>query len=297
MENNRKLSEIVSDLEKGTLLPENEQGFQTIWDASSKFNYPEVDVEHSWQSLKHKIAAQPSEVALKVNYFRTWAIAASLALLVAFGALFYVNYFKVKPIEYVANNQNKVVQLPDGSTVTLNMFSSIITDSDFGKKHRNIELKGEGYFDVKKNAAIPFIVKTGTLETKVTGTQFDVDAYSNNLISVALNEGSVELQLNPKLVTKLKPGEVALVNKTKNEVFVSQFNKQHTLAWIDNQLVFENEPLVHVIKRLENVLNVKFVYPKNMDSVLITTTFTTLDPELISNILSNTLETEIRVIK
>ncbi|MCO6495957.1 MAG: FecR domain-containing protein [Bacteroidetes bacterium] len=299
MENNRKLGDILSDLERGNHLPQSESGFQTIWDAAAKFEYPEQDENAAWVRFKSNLESEPlpTPVKLKQNIYRTWAVAASVALLLAFSSYFLVQKFSTNPIEYVATTHNEIVKLDDGTIITLNRNSKITTDSKFGKSHRNVTLIGEAFFEVNKNTAIPFIVKTGSLQTKVTGTKFDVESYSTGYTHVALTEGSVELILNNKNAASLRPGELAIINHSKNEVQISTFESGKTLSWLESKLMFENTPLSEVINRLEEVLGVKFDYPKELDSVLITTSFTELNPELIAEVLSQTLQTKVSVVK
>ncbi|MCZ2131087.1 MAG: FecR domain-containing protein [Bacteroidia bacterium] len=293
----RNFSNILSDLEKGYSLPESESGFYTIWEAAENFEYPQLNVDKAWMQLTDRIHPQAAPKPLKVNYFKTWAVAASLALLCAFGAIYYYQSVQITPVEYVATSQNKIITLNDGTQITLNHNSKVITDSKFGSKHRNITLQGEAFFDVSKNKELPFVVTTGNLETKVTGTHFNINAFTQNLVKVALTEGSVELNFIQHKVAVLKPGDLAIANQLTNEVSISSFNSNSILAWLDSKLEFVNEPLSDVVERLEHVLGVKFIYPKSMSTVLITTSFPNLDPDLAAAILSKTLETEVKVVK
>ncbi|RZM04132.1 MAG: hypothetical protein EOO88_56140, partial [Pedobacter sp.] len=78
------------------------------------------------------------------------------------------------------NGETYQLRLPDGSLVALNATSSLEYPANFnGKKERRVKLTGEGYFEVAKDKAHPFIVKTAEQEVEVLGTHFNVNAYAD----------------------------------------------------------------------------------------------------------------------
>jgi len=107
-----------------------------------------------------------------------------------------------------------------------------------------------------------------------------------------LNEGSVELLLENNSPVLIKPGELAIVNHTKGDFTITNFNSINVNAWMSNKLIFENTPLIEVVQRLEQVLGVTFTYPENLETTLISTTIPSLDAEVAAKILSETLEAE-----
>ena len=70
-----------------------------------------------------------------------------------------------------------LLTLSDGSRVWLNSDSRLKFPVKFSKGTRRVELVGEGYFEVAKDTSSPFIVNSGKLEIKVTGTSFNIAAY------------------------------------------------------------------------------------------------------------------------
>ena len=102
--------------------------------------------------------------------------------------------------------QYKVV-LPDGSKVSLNAASSLKFPVAFTGKERLVELTGEGYFEVAKNAAQPFKVVVEGTTVEALGTAFNVNAYTDETgMHTTLVEGSVRISQNKK-VEILKPGQ------------------------------------------------------------------------------------------
>ena len=60
--------------------------------------------------------------------------------------------------------------LPDGSHVWLNSGSVFKYPGSFTGEVRNVELNGEGYFNIMKDSDHPFLVKAGNLNVEVKGT-------------------------------------------------------------------------------------------------------------------------------
>ena len=88
------------------------------------------------------------------------------------------------------------VLLPDGTRIWLNSGSKITYKKKFSEGNREVSLEGEAYFDVFKNAKLPFIIHTATMDIKVTGTIFNVKAYKGEATTeTSLISGSVEVLL------------------------------------------------------------------------------------------------------
>lgn len=52
-----------------------------------------------------------------------------------------------------------VITLPDQTKVTLNRYSSLTYPDRFKEDRREVQLQGEAYFEVEKDARHPFVVK------------------------------------------------------------------------------------------------------------------------------------------
>jgi len=81
---------------------------------------------------------------------------------------------------YAPEGQRAEVVLSDGTKVWLNAKSSLTFPNQFANDNRIVELNGEAYFDVAHNETRKFIVKTEVYQIKVHGTEFNVNAYSDN---------------------------------------------------------------------------------------------------------------------
>ena len=143
--------------------------------------------------------------------------------------------------------------MPDSSTVWLNANSTLEYTNEFGNTTREVTLKGEAFFDVKKDHKA-FIVKTDKIQVHVKGTRFNVEAYKKNAtVKTTLEEGKVELHVDgsDKFFT-MTPGDQIILNTQLNDVVVKKVNPLDVSAWKEDRLVFDNTPLSEVIAKLEN---------------------------------------------
>ena len=151
-------------------------------------------------------------------------------------------------------------ELPDGSTGWLNNGGSLSYPVDFSS-NRNVELKGEAMFDVKKNKRHPFRVNIPQFTVEVLGTKFNVSAYeTDELAEVVLAEGSVKvIDQNSSPIGKLVPGQQLTYHKNDQKIKIEKVKVEEYLAWTEGKLMFRNEPLKNVAKRLGRWYNVDVV--------------------------------------
>ena len=76
-----------------------------------------------------------------------------------------------------ARGHKAKIVLPDGTRVTLNAASSLVYPESFHGKNRQVELTGEGFFEVTSDPARPFLVQSPNFSTTVLGTVFNIAAY------------------------------------------------------------------------------------------------------------------------
>ena len=158
-----------------------------------------------------------------------------------------------------SKGQQIQVLLPDGSTVYLNAASSLKYPSSFSKrKERRVELYGEGYFEIAKDRAHPFFVKTNKQQVEVLGTHFNINSYDDApAIKTTLIEGSVKLSLpgKTKLEDKvLKPGQQSSL--IGNHFKIAGVQMDDAIAWKDGYFVFDGEPLTQVMQHISRWYNV-----------------------------------------
>lgn len=171
-------------------------------------------------------------------------------------------YQYMKPIELLTTStlaETKTIQLPDGSKVILNHFSSLTYPKEFSDKSRIVNLNGEAYFEVYKDKKHPFVVNTDAINVEVLGTHFNVRAYKNSdEIKTSLFEGSVSVKDkdNSSFIV-LKPNESAIYNKTNKKIIHETFqNISKEIAWRDGVLIFNDLPLQEIARQLSNSFGV-----------------------------------------
>jgi ferric-dicitrate binding protein FerR (iron transport regulator) len=147
--------------------------------------------------------------------------------------------------------------LPDGSKVWLNAASSIHFPTAFTGKERRVEITGEAYFEITKNAAMPFTVKKGNLEIQVLGTDFNVNTYDDEAsMKITLVEGSVRvIQHATGRAQLLKPGQQAQIGKTGEVTLVEHADIDRVIAWKEGRFEFHGniEGIMRQIARWYNV--------------------------------------------
>ena len=161
-------------------------------------------------------------------------IAAMLAVVFTLGVLarsYFITEKKVETAWYEIQaplGAKSQVRLIDGTKVWLNAGSKLQYSTLFGQQNREVNLVGEGYFEVAKNKAIPFEVKTSDLTVRALGTSFNVKAYPNEAtIETILVEGEVEILQKTKTTgadknqtVLLKPQQRLTLKKNTHEMLV-----------------------------------------------------------------------------
>lgn len=143
--------------------------------------------------------------------------------------------------------------LPDGSKVWLNKNSWLAYNQKFGKRTRQVALKGEGYFEVNRDEQRPFIVKMqNNLDIKVLGTTFNACNYpSLNKAEVILRSGSVQVSDNGRNEhVILKPNQKFTWNEGTAEI--SSVNAMNCCRWFEHRLVFDNVKLKDILENLSH---------------------------------------------
>jgi ferric-dicitrate binding protein FerR (iron transport regulator) len=164
-------------------------------------------------------------------------------------------------IATTARGQTYHFTLADGTKVWLNADSKLEFPSNFvNGKTRNVKLSGEGYFEVAKDKAHPFMVNFRTLTLTVLGTHFNVNAYENEKTAKAtLLEGSIKVE---KLF--LKPAQQAIFDDHRRLSLQTLENAEKETAWKDGYFRFYDEKIQDIMKKLERWYDIEVVYEGKM---------------------------------
>ncbi len=153
--------------------------------------------------------------------------------------------------EYVtAAGGRETILLPDGSSVILNTASAIAVDFERGRRRVTL-LDGEAFFDVRHDAAHPFVVAGHFSEVTVKGTAFGVRTDEQEDV-VVLERGSVEVSriANRSELAMLKPGEMVVATDMGLSA-VRDTDTSRSLAWRDGRIVFHDRPFRNALDDLK----------------------------------------------
>lgn len=308
-------------------LSETEAALLDEWKSASLENLREYnDIVSLWAQSGALKMPEPIDIAqarnliqLKTELFGTkkhwinWAVQAAAVLvlsLVFSGINSYLNRNNpdrnftsnssapvFQEIKAAYGTQAKV-ELADGTKVFLNSGSKLRFPQTFDNQpQRMVILDGEGYFEVTKHKEQSFVVQANTLNIKVLGTKFNVDAYTDNAsVSVALVEGSVMLQDNSgkenKDLMQLSPNQVATLDAPSQKLIKTDVPDLYKYtAWVNGRIVFFGDPIQTVVKKLAKWYNVDIVISdKKLEGYKFTGTFINEPLEQVLNILSKTSE-------
>lgn len=161
----------------------------------------------------------------------------------------------------VPRGMNKKIMLADSTLVWLNAESRLEYPETFeGQERRVVRLTGEAYFEVAKDATRPFIVETDFLETLVTGTSFNIHAYSSEDAHVTLVEGSVQVSdLHTRKGVLMKPGQNALLQKQGNFA-IREVKAETCHRWAEGLFYFDNTELLEIMRELGRWYNIDIIF-------------------------------------
>jgi len=248
--------------------------------------------------IHHKInidTCNPSKKISKVltaSLFSVWLTRAAAFLLIpVLTFLLYTlsekysgsaNYsgFTVDSLEIVAPiGSRTTVHLSDGSEVHLNYGSKLKYPLFFSGDTREVQLSGEGFFDVAHNPKKPFIVKTRALNIKAMGTSFNVFAYPDeDKIETTLVNGKVALEqtnYNGRIrsIGTMVPGQHIKYSIKTGEISSSKGSVEEFIAWKEGKLIFENQSIIEVTNTLSRMFNVDIDVADNIKDYSYTVKF------------------------
>lgn len=213
---------------------------------------------NAFSGIRHEEAEAPRLERRKTFRSKTLkyyiAAAAAAALFLTGAATSELVTGKRQETVLMASSENiSSYTLPDGSKVWLNKNSWLAYNQKFGKRTRQVALKGEGYFEVNRDERRPFIVKMqNDLDIKVLGTTFNACNYpSLNKAEVILRSGSVQVSDNGRNeYVILKPNQKFTWNEGSAEI--SSVNAMNCCRWFEHRLVFDNVKLKDILENLSH---------------------------------------------
>ena len=196
-------------------------------------------------------------------WLAVFATAAALAIGVVGGILLTRHYSasgQEETVVALGNGETSSITLSDGTVIWINSATRLSYASDYNINNRTVTLQGEAFFEVAPDKKLPFIVKTNDMAVKAVGTKFNVCAYaSDDKVKATLVEGKIQAStVDDEFL--LLPSQEAVYNRETGKMHKQTVSGSKPLvSWMNGEIVFDNDNLVHVGKVLERTFNVKVV--------------------------------------
>jgi transmembrane sensor len=265
--------------------------FVSVWKQSVNGSQPLItDSDVEWARLEKTIDA--SEPVTEKTYYLAWTFraAAAIAFVLLCAYLYNTRFSAEEYVTFTSNNDTLAVQLPDGSRVTLNHNTKLSYHPGF-KTNRSIQLKGEAFFSVAKDADHPFVIETDRATVRVVGTSFNVNAQSNET-RLAVLTGVVELSTpditNPRRFTA---GEGGIASASG----IINSDDLNALAWKNRTLVFKDTPLRSVVDAMEKYFDKDLQIADNLANCRLTAEFENPTFDEVVGVVRDALALDVKV--
>lgn len=234
----------------------------------------------------HKIA--------RVIPFRRYmlAIASVMLILLSVGTWYVMESRKPEWVAIsTAPGQMKNVYLPDSTLVSLAGNSSLRYDArGYRKTGRRVEMKGKAFFEVVRNKARPFSVRTTLAVVEVLGTSFQVED-ENAEVCVNVATGKVRFTAGEnKQNVILTAGMSATYSMEKKDITVVTKEEENYLSWKTGLLRFNNTPLEEVVQDLNEYYQVKLVNKTETSDRCLTASFNKMPLDEVLQVINQTLD-------
>lgn len=157
---------------------------------------------------------------------------------------------------YVPVGKQVNLTLADGTNVWLNSGTRLKYPAIFSGKERRVEIDGEGYFKVQKDADCPFRVQTDGGVVEVLGTTFNVEAYSSeHNFRTSLLEGSVKITDNRNGEYLLSPDQMAEM-QADGSMKISAISDYDAFRWTEGIIILKNDSFESIMKKFEKYYGV-----------------------------------------
>ena len=220
---------------------------------------------------------------------RAIAVAATVAVLIAAGAMLWLGRSAEKGVTVEAGSVAEACTLPDGSRITLSPGTSInYSPDDMEHGHRYVELSGTAYFEVKHNPRRPFIVSGQGATVKVLGTKFQIEQLAGGSSTVYVANGRVLFgRSGTGSGIVLRRGMKALLDKGKRHPQIIPPGSANQTVWATRIFVFDNTPMNEALGDLSAFYNVNLTASDSTQRI--TGTFEADDLNTIISVIGKTL--------
>jgi len=232
-----------------------------------------VDARVAWEKMRKRLQDEDLIPEQGVNAKRRLGytlirIAAVAVILLGIGAVVYLNLNHKPPVSMVrlntSNEANTLIKtLDDGSVIYIAQNSQFSFPARFNSSSRNVELKGEAFFDITPDPDKPFIIETGEALIRVLGTAFNVKTGNGNGFELFVDRGKVTVSLkkDPSRSETVVAGE--MISGVSNSLVRSKVVSTGASSWYTQRMRFKDEKLLNIITVLNRNFNTNFVLADN----------------------------------
>ena len=247
----------------------------------------------------------PPRVAVPVRRWRTLALpAAAAAVILIGGGLWWHSrqtpgYTPALAAQVFATNvgQRNSVRLADGTRVLLAPESRLTVAMGYGNTVREVELTGEAFFDVRHDAARPFVVHAGSADIRDLGTTFTVRVGGDSGVRVAVTSGSVSLApatASPNAAVVLRPGDAGTLGLDGRTLVERGGTAEPDTAWTRGRLVFREAPVSSVRSELRRWYGIDLVIDSAFASRHLSMTFDGDSADRVLEVIALSLGAEVQ---
>lgn len=233
-----------------------------LWDRIENVNSPaeKKKAKAAFQSFLQMVGIRDEQSGDYRRIYRAGFIWAALSMPLGFMIAWLIIGRAEAPVwQEVSTKPGESTQivLADNTQVTLNGGSTIVYPSSFNKECRQIYFTGEGYFEVQADSRHPFEIITNDARIKVHGTRFNLKSYTyDNVLSVGLDEGSVQFSGNSGVVVDMVPGDNLSYDK-ETGALQKEFSQETSGLWRKGQYYFKNVTLHDIARDIERLFGVR----------------------------------------
>lgn len=215
------------------------------------------------EKIWHNIQKRCEKQKIRIVHLELWrTVAASACILLIIGGYWLFNGTdQIEMYREIVANESQMYTLPDSSKVWMRPGSSIRFAEDFGK-NRNVWLKGNSLFEVRKQNGNPFKVYIDKAFIEVKGTSFFVKQNKTSN-EVTLFTGQVDFYIEKtgaKII--MEPSQKAIYDFESGQVNIENVS---TTQWKNGKFHFTNIHLEQLIQTINQLYSTNIRIESTLD--------------------------------
>lgn len=235
-------------------------------------------IDDGYQQVKQRLNKS------NINFFKNNFLKYAAVIAVALIAGYFINTIsfesEIATNEIVVPKGNRMsVMLPDGTKVWLSNGTKLVYPEKFKSKTREVQLEGEGFFEVTHDKKHPFVVNVGEHRIKVLGTKFAVVAYpEDNTVSAELVSGRIQFEVcnseDSFSLHEVKPQHSLVLDKTSGQLYETKLPDGFYNYWQNGTYGFRDETFESLALKIERIYSVDIIFEsESLRESLFTGTF------------------------